>query len=170
MSLQMPPCSALHPPPPRAVVRSLEPAAHARQNCPACQTARFKNFLRSMTDSLLDRFAMISPPFQRGGLPILSSNRMAPFRNTRKTAKIPPPPPPKNELRPEWNSAMRQVVFNIHPAQPGVSSWIWVVVGDIPSAYLPLEDCNSPTEVFKTYMRGMSQWVDLARQGRSDSR
>src|ERR1700704_1264925 len=28
-------------------------------------------------------------------------------------------------------------LFNIHPARPEVSSWIWVVVGDIPSAYLP---------------------------------
>lgn len=58
-------------------------------------------------------------------------------------------------------------LFNIHPARPEISSWIWVVVGDIPSAYLPLEDCNSPDGVFKTYMRGMSKWVELARQGRS---
>jgi hypothetical protein len=60
-------------------------------------------------------------------------------------------------------------LFNIHPARPEVSSWIWVVVGDIPSAYLSLEDCNSPADVFKTYMRGMSKWVEMARQGRTGS-
>jgi hypothetical protein len=58
-------------------------------------------------------------------------------------------------------------LFNIHPTRPEVSSWIWIVVGDIPSAYLPLEDCKSSAEVFEIYMLGMSKWVELARQGRS---
>jgi hypothetical protein len=58
-------------------------------------------------------------------------------------------------------------LFNIRPARPEVSSWIWIIVGDIPSAYLPLEDAPSPAEIFKTYLRGMSKWVELAREGRS---
>jgi len=57
-------------------------------------------------------------------------------------------------------------LFNIHPSRPGVGSWIWIIVGDIPSAYLPLVDAKSPAEVFKTYMLGMTKWVELARQGR----
>jgi hypothetical protein len=48
-----------------------------------------------------------------------------------------------------------------------VGSWIWIIVGDIPSAYLPLEDAASSAEVFKTYLWGMSKWVELAREGRS---
>jgi hypothetical protein len=58
-------------------------------------------------------------------------------------------------------------LFNICPARPAVGSWIWIIVGDIPSAYLPLEDAASPAEVFKTYLGGMSKWVGLAREGRS---
>ena len=58
-------------------------------------------------------------------------------------------------------------LFNIRPARPAIGSWIWIVVGDIPSAYLPLEDAKSPSDVFKTYLWGMSKWVDLARKGRS---
>lgn len=58
-------------------------------------------------------------------------------------------------------------LFKIRPARPAVGSWIWIIVGDIPSAYLPLEDATSPAEVFKTYVRGMSKWVELAREGRS---
>ena len=41
-------------------------------------------------------------------------------------------------------------LFNIRPARPAGGSWIWIIVGDIPSAYLPLEDAASPAEVFKT--------------------
>lgn len=55
--------------------------------------------------------------------------------------------------------------FRIHPSDPDVDSWIWVMVGDIPSAYLPLSDCNSPTEAFRTYIHGMTKWVELARKG-----
>jgi hypothetical protein len=56
--------------------------------------------------------------------------------------------------------------FHIRPSLPTVDPWIWVVVGDIPLAYLPFEDCKSPIEVFKTYIRGMRKWVELARQGK----
>lgn len=58
-------------------------------------------------------------------------------------------------------------LFHIYSARPEVGSWIWIVVGDIPPAYLPLEDAKSPAEVFQRYMLGMSKWVELARQGRS---
>ena len=56
-------------------------------------------------------------------------------------------------------------LFNIRPARAEIAAWIWAVVGDIPSAYLPLEDAKSAAEVFKKYIWGMSNWVTLARQG-----
>jgi hypothetical protein len=62
---------------------------------------------------------------------------------------------------------MAVFLFDIRPARSDVGSWIWIIVGDIPSAYLPLEDAGSPAEVFKTYLRGMSKWIELAREGRN---
>jgi hypothetical protein len=56
-------------------------------------------------------------------------------------------------------------LFHIRSSRPDVEPWIWVVVGDIPPAYLPLTDCKSAAEVFRTYIRGMSNWVELARKG-----
>ena len=56
--------------------------------------------------------------------------------------------------------------FHIRPGRRGVDHWIWTIVGDIPSAYLPLADCHSPAEAFETYVRGMSKWVDFARKGK----
>jgi hypothetical protein len=57
-------------------------------------------------------------------------------------------------------------LFKIRPTRPEFGSWMWIVVGDIPPAYLPLEDGKSPKEVFETYMWGMNKWVQLAREGR----
>lgn len=57
--------------------------------------------------------------------------------------------------------------FHIRPSRSNVDPWIWIVVGDIPSAYLPVTDCESPAEVFRSYIRGMSRWVELARMGRT---
>jgi len=56
--------------------------------------------------------------------------------------------------------------FRIQPGRTGVDPWIWVMVGDVPSAYLPVTDCKSPGEAFRTYIRGMKKWVELARQGK----
>lgn len=57
-------------------------------------------------------------------------------------------------------------LFNIEPSRPDIDRWIWIVVGDIPSAYLPLEDARSPAEVFSTYIHGLTRWVQLAWQGK----
>jgi len=58
-------------------------------------------------------------------------------------------------------------LFHISPTRPEVDQWIWIIVGDIPSAYLPLADCRSTREVFETYIDGMNRWVKLARQGQA---
>jgi hypothetical protein len=60
-------------------------------------------------------------------------------------------------------------LFHIRPSRPGVEPWIWIVVGDIPPAYLPISDCTTPREVFRTYIRGMKKWVELARTRRTGS-
>ena len=56
-------------------------------------------------------------------------------------------------------------LFHIRPKHADVDPWIWIIVGDIPLAYLPLTDCKSSGEAFRTYMRGMRNWVQLARKG-----
>src|SRR3954452_19982119 len=57
-------------------------------------------------------------------------------------------------------------LFNVDPARSEINRWVWIIVGDIPSPYLPLEDAKSPAEVFSTYIQGMIKWVQLARQGK----
>lgn len=57
-------------------------------------------------------------------------------------------------------------LFRIRTNNPKVPQWMWIVVGDIPSAYLPLEDCPSGGAVFRTYVDGMQRWVQSVREGR----
>jgi hypothetical protein len=58
-------------------------------------------------------------------------------------------------------------LFNISPARPDVDKWMWIVVGDVPPAYIPLQDCGTSREVFDSYIDGMKRWVEFAREGRT---
>jgi hypothetical protein len=60
--------------------------------------------------------------------------------------------------------------FHIEPSQPDVDEWLWVVVGDLPSAFLVTDDCNTPSEALEGYIYEMSKWVKLAKLGRSSKK
>ena len=57
--------------------------------------------------------------------------------------------------------------FQIEPSRPEVDEWLWVVVGDLPSAYLVTDNCKTPSQTLERYIDVMSEWVELAREGRS---
>jgi len=51
----------------------------------------------------------------------------------------------------------------------GVDEWLWIVVGDLPPAYLGVDGCPTPVAALAAYVELMKQWVDLAHKGkRSD--
>lgn len=57
-------------------------------------------------------------------------------------------------------------LFKINSGSREVDPWEWIFVGDVPPAYLPLEDANSKMAAFETYLDGMKRWVEVARKGR----
>ncbi len=57
--------------------------------------------------------------------------------------------------------------FHIEPSRPEVDEWLWVVVGDLPSAYLVTDNCKTPSQTLERYIDVMSEWVELAKEGRS---
>ncbi len=57
-------------------------------------------------------------------------------------------------------------LFRITPAMSGYDPWLWVVVGDIPSAYLVTEECLTPSQALTAYLHEMMRWVKLAEKGR----
>jgi hypothetical protein len=44
------------------------------------------------------------------------------------------------------------IVAEILPARADVDEWIWVVVGDLPSAYFDVENIQSPHEALDEYI------------------
>lgn len=60
-------------------------------------------------------------------------------------------------------------LFEIVPARDGVDSWLWVVVGDVPPAYITCEDAKNPYEALDAYVGAMEEWVRFARAGKSVS-
>lgn len=57
-------------------------------------------------------------------------------------------------------------LLKINSGRRDVDPWEWVFVGDMPAAYLPLEDAPSKMAAFETYLDGMERWVAVAREGR----
>ena len=58
-------------------------------------------------------------------------------------------------------------LFRIIPSRDGVDEWLWVVVGDLPPAYLTVEDCPSPAAALDGYIGAMQEWVAAALAGAS---
>ncbi|HTZ74113.1 MAG TPA: hypothetical protein VMB47_09345 [Candidatus Aquilonibacter sp.] len=57
-------------------------------------------------------------------------------------------------------------LYRITPAMSGFDSWLWVVVGDIPPAYLVVDECQTPSQALSAYLHEMTRWVKLAEKGR----
>ena len=56
------------------------------------------------------------------------------------------------------------VLFHIEPASADVDDWIWVVVGDLPPAYLA-PAAAQPRQVLEDYIGQMATWVEAVRRG-----
>jgi hypothetical protein len=61
-------------------------------------------------------------------------------------------------------------LFRIEASRANVDEWLWVVVGDVPCAYLVIDQCKTPTQALEAYIEEMFKWVKLAKQGRSSKR
>jgi len=44
--------------------------------------------------------------------------------------------------------------------------WVWVFMGELPSAYLILGGHTSPQAALKKYVSGLEEWADAAERGR----
>ncbi len=68
-----------------------------------------------------------------------------------------------------WPGILAVFYFEIEPrgaADPAV----WVIVGDLPPAYLDVEMCPNGAAAIDGYVGEMEHWVELVREGRSVDR
>jgi hypothetical protein len=59
------------------------------------------------------------------------------------------------------------LLFNVRIGNPPANEWLWVFVGDIPSAYMMVGNCKTPYEALKRYVSGLSEWINEAALGRT---
>jgi len=57
--------------------------------------------------------------------------------------------------------------FQITPNAEDVDSCLWVVVGDLPPAYLVVDDCPTAADVLDGYCSLMMEWVEAVEAGES---
>jgi hypothetical protein len=58
-------------------------------------------------------------------------------------------------------------LFEIEPKRADVDPWIWVIVGNLPSAYITVDECRTAAAALDGYIGAMEEWVDAAESGRS---
>lgn len=55
----------------------------------------------------------------------------------------------------------------IKSTQPEIDEHLWIIVGDLPSAYLVTDDSQNPKSALESYVYEMRKWVELAKEGKS---
>ncbi|HZG42288.1 MAG TPA: hypothetical protein VEY93_04955 [Longimicrobium sp.] len=55
-------------------------------------------------------------------------------------------------------------LFHIKVSDDVVDKWLWIVVGDVPGAYIVPDNAPDPVSALKIYCDLMSDWVDAVRR------
>jgi hypothetical protein len=58
-------------------------------------------------------------------------------------------------------------LFHFRERIQGTEEWLWVVVGDLPSAHLVLDDADNPVSALEGYCELMENWANAVLAGRS---
>ena len=58
-------------------------------------------------------------------------------------------------------------LFRIQPTRTDVDEWLWVIVGDLPPAYLVTDANPNPPCALAGYVVEMLRWIHAVRRGRS---
>ena len=58
-------------------------------------------------------------------------------------------------------------LFRIQPAWESIDEWVWIIVGDLPPAYITCEESPNPATALDSYIGAMLDWVKAADRGES---
>jgi hypothetical protein len=58
-------------------------------------------------------------------------------------------------------------LLRIEPTREGVDEWTWVIVGDVPPAYITCEDAAVPWEALDGYIGALEPWIAAVRAGQA---
>lgn len=64
-------------------------------------------------------------------------------------------------------SVIGTFLFEIRPTTPDVDRVLWIIVGDVPPAYLVVDEASNPAMALKRYIELMSDWLKAVEEGKS---
>jgi hypothetical protein len=59
------------------------------------------------------------------------------------------------------------LLCRIVPAEEAVDEWLWVVVGDLPPAYIVTDNARDTPSALDAYTGEMERWIEAVRKGQS---
>jgi hypothetical protein len=59
------------------------------------------------------------------------------------------------------------LLAKIEPAEEELDEWLWLVVGDLPPAYLVVDGAPNPAAALDSYIGEMERWVAAVKAGES---
>jgi hypothetical protein len=66
-----------------------------------------------------------------------------------------------------WAGILGIFYFKIEPASAAVDDEVWVVVGDLPPAYIDVKHCTNGAQALYSYVAAMREWVHQVKRGES---
>ena len=64
-----------------------------------------------------------------------------------------------------WDGILAIFYFEIQPDSTNVDDTLWVIVGDIPPAYIDPVSCSNGIMALEDYLYAMQEWVDAVKSG-----
>lgn len=65
-----------------------------------------------------------------------------------------------------WPGIMALFYFEIEPTpDSSADEAVWVIVGDVPPAYMDIQTCRTPAEAIEGYVGALWEWVERVKQG-----
>ena len=58
-------------------------------------------------------------------------------------------------------------LFRILPTRSEVDEWLWVIVGDLPPAYIIADENPTPVSALEAYVEEMTKWVEAVEHGKN---
>lgn len=71
----------------------------------------------------------------------------------------------KQWLAANWDNILVVFYFDIIPDSPVADDKVWVIVGDLPPAYIDIESANNEIEAVQAYTKIMDDWVQCVKAG-----
>lgn len=67
----------------------------------------------------------------------------------------------------QWDDILTIFLLKINSNQLDVDEYVWIIIGDIPSAYIDIESATNIKEVLECYIFIMTEWIEAVQKNKA---